>query len=101
MHMMVQRPIRFNSPPLEVYTKIQSEVAERAQRGKKGNSYRKPTEVVGCLLIASDGSVGAQLTQQSGRRRRSPQASRRRQKVETARAAGRSAGAADGGIGFR
>jgi hypothetical protein len=58
MHMMVQRPIRFNSPPLEVYTKIQSEVAERAQRGKKGNSYRKPTEVVGCLLIASDGSVG-------------------------------------------
>jgi hypothetical protein len=35
VNMMVRRPIRFNSPPLEVYTKIQSEVAERAQRGKK------------------------------------------------------------------
>jgi hypothetical protein len=58
MHMMVRRPMRFNSPPLEVNTKIQSEFAERAQRGKCRNNYRKPAEVVGCVLIASDGSVG-------------------------------------------
>jgi hypothetical protein len=49
MHTIVLRPIRFKSPPVEVDTGIQSEVAEGAQRGKSRNNCRKPAEVVGCL----------------------------------------------------